>query len=112
MNDDFEKDMKEVADEAMGVTGTSSEAPRSLHIDGYFMGFHVGLTQRDANQPLMPLVEKAEKGVRELIKRGWEPSWNKDTTKGHLTPSGASQATTSGQERVCTMHTDMQVKQS
>lgn len=59
------------------------EAPLSLHIDGYYKGFHTGITLRFDNNEKVP-TKKIETLIDNMIARDWEPSWNKDTSKQQL----------------------------
>jgi hypothetical protein len=65
------------------------EAPMSTHIDAYFKGFHVGFTIRSQDNTVIPVI-KVRKVVENLIKEGYEPSWNTDTSQKHLTPAPQS----------------------
>lgn len=57
------------------------EAPVSIHIDGYFHGFHVGITQRDPErqQETFALIKNAKDLIGLMEKDGWDPSWNRET---------------------------------
>lgn len=62
------------------------EAPMSTHIDAYFKGFHVGFTIRSNDNEMVPAV-RVTKVVNTLIEKGYEPSWNTQTSKEHLNPT-------------------------
>lgn len=59
------------------------EAALSVHIDAYLRGFHTGITIRKNDNTVIPVSEIVQTITR-LISSGFEPSWNKETTNGHL----------------------------
>lgn len=60
------------------------EAPLSIHIDAYYQGFHIGFTKRSDEESVSNQVDGVTKLIQSLISKGFEPSWNKETTNGHL----------------------------
>jgi len=77
---DEEKLNKEI-EEFMGKN--LPEAPLSVHIDAYYKGFHAGITIRKEDNSSIP-VERIKNLIEELISKGFEPSWNPDTSEHHL----------------------------
>ena len=61
-------------------------------IDVYYKGFHVKKSLPDNKSAL-----SIKSTIEDLINEGFEPSWNADTSKTHLTPKPASKATTEDQ---------------
>ena len=80
MEDNFQE-MEEVVEE----TSTLPEAPLSIHIDAYFKGFHAGITLRSQDNTSIP-TSKIVAAIDNLIKQGFEPSWNKTTSREQLNP--------------------------
>lgn len=67
----------------------NDEKTTLTHIDAYYKGFHVGLTSSDntaEGTPISFLSEQAIQDIEIMIKKGYEPSWNKETTKQALAP--------------------------
>jgi hypothetical protein len=68
-----------------------TEANHVTFIDLYYKGFHIGVTcRRNPSEgiwlDLAGQGEQAKEAIDQLIKKGFEPSWNKETTNGHLKP--------------------------
>ncbi len=67
-----------------------TEAPQSVHLDVYYKGFHAGLTVRATDkgivhwQNVAAQAQQVQFAVDDLIVKGFEPSWNKETNNGHL----------------------------
>ena len=61
----------------------NQEAPISSHINGYYKGFHIGITQRnpEMQEEIFQLIKNAKIIVDLMIKDGWKPSWNGETNK-------------------------------
>lgn len=85
MAEDFEKEMEEIADEAMGVR-KHNEAPASVNmkawIDGY--GFMFTIRSGATKKEVTDLVDKATKLVELAKLGGWKTDWNDTPAK---TPS-------------------------
>ena len=79
------------------------EAPLSIHLDAYYKGFHAGITLRSMDNSIIPAL-RITTAIQNLIKAGFEPSWNKDTSTAHLTKSGASGGTTEAHKGNCRVH--------
>lgn len=66
----------------------TSEAPLSIHIDAYYKGFHSGITVRSMDNSVIP-ANKIVQVINSLISSGFQPSWNVETSKAHLSPEMA-----------------------
>ena len=60
------------------------EAPLSINIGSYYKGFYVGWTRRSSNPEIGNKVEPIKELIETMIKAGFEPSWNKETSKEQL----------------------------
>jgi hypothetical protein len=62
---------------------TNGVIPHSIHIDGYYKGFHVEVIQTDPNaiKETYTLIGQAKSIVDLMEKDGWRPSWNDATNK-------------------------------
>ena len=60
-----------------------SAIPHSIHIDGYYQGFHIEIIQTEvgdqANTETYSLMKHAKALVDQMKLDGWEPSWNTET---------------------------------
>lgn len=77
------------------------ESPQSSSITGYYKGFSVLLTKRDAEAKVRPLIDAAMEAVDYMIEKGFKPSWNDETNGKALgsvavtsTPKAAPAVTT------------------
>lgn len=59
------------------------EAPVSITVRGYYKGFSVLITKRNATGEVE--LEKIIKAVDNMVDRGFKPSWNEDTN-GKIQP--------------------------
>ena len=55
------------------------EAPTSVTWKGYYKGFSVLVTKRDAKSSVMPLLDSAMVSIEWMIEKGFQPSWNIET---------------------------------
>jgi len=78
-NDQFDEAVNEALEEQKNKE--LPESPISSHIDAYYKGFHVGITQRDPSyqEDVYKLIKNSKDIVELIIKDGWKPSWNEDT---------------------------------
>lgn len=88
-----------MADHNETTQPVAPEAPRSISIKGYYKGFSVTLTKREASEEFGPMAMEAEAAIERLLSHDWKPSWNPDTNKGSAssvptTPTNASTVTT------------------
>lgn len=83
------------------VFKTLPEAPLSIHIDSYFKGFHIGFTKRSDETRVSTQVDGVTKLIEDLISKGFECSWNKETSNGHLKPQEIKSET---KAPVCGIH--------
>lgn len=62
---------------------TQGVVPHSIHIDGYYRGFHVEVIQTDPNamEQTYQLIRNAKTIIDAMEKDGWLPSWNMETVK-------------------------------
>lgn len=65
-----------------------NEAPLSVHIDSYYLGYHVGWTVRREDNKELPL-SSVVSTIHKLDELGFTPSWNPDTNKAHKDPDPA-----------------------
>lgn len=72
------------------------EAPASIHIDSYLYGFHVGWTKRLTDNNIAQQVGGVNAFVKSLISYGYEPSWNKETSKVALNGNGHAEPEKAG----------------
>jgi hypothetical protein len=80
MNEDiFDQDMKEVADELEEKEPQLPEAPVSINVRGYYKGFSVQITKRNAKGVIE--LEKIIQAVDNMIEKGFKPSWAEETNK-------------------------------
>lgn len=58
-------------------------APTSIHVDGYYKGFHVGIAQTDPskNEETFLLMRNAKAIIDLMEKDGWSPGITPETTK-------------------------------
>lgn len=95
MNPVDQKAAKEVLDDIQ-----HTEAPLSIHIDGYYQGFHVGITIRKDDNATIP-TSSIMKAVDEMKEKGFKPSWNEDTNKDHNIPAGFVRIADEGRKKNC-----------
>lgn len=73
--------MEEAADEAFGKTGKKKtdlpEAPVSITVRGYYKGFSVLITKRNAEGNVE--LEKVITAIDNMVAKGFKPSWNEET---------------------------------
>jgi hypothetical protein len=55
---------------------TGNEAPASVTIRGYYKGYSVLVTNRNAGVDVYPIVEKMIKAIDWMEQNGFKPSWN------------------------------------
>lgn len=87
------------------------EAPLSIHIDAYYKGFHSGITIRMMDNTSIP-ADRIKRAIDSLIAGGFEPSWNKETSKGFLNQTVTPRATTipqNGPSAMCPIHNELLV---
>lgn len=60
------------------MTNEFPEAPLSIHIDGYYKGFHTGITIRKDDNSIIPTTSITST-IDSLIEKGFKPSWNEET---------------------------------
>lgn len=63
---------------------TGMESPVSLTIQGYYRGFSILITKRDAETKAQPLIEQSMEAIDYMVKLGIKPSWNPETNKAAL----------------------------
>ena len=70
------------------------EAATSVTWKGYYKGFSVLVTKRDAKSSVMPLLDSAMASIEWMIEKGFQPSWNTQTntqTNGKIDSHACSQ---------------------
>lgn len=65
---------------------TGNESPQSVSITGYYKGFSVIITKRDADAKVKPLIDGAMVAIDYMIEQSFLPSWNKQTSAEALSP--------------------------
>jgi hypothetical protein len=78
MND--EKDILESIEQNVELP----EAPLSINIGSYFKGFYIGWTKRSLDLEAGDKIGGIKSFIEKLIEEGFEPSWNKQTSKEQL----------------------------
>jgi hypothetical protein len=85
MEDKMAQDIDEALDKAIPVVEeTNPTLPMYTHIDAYYKGFHTEFVI-PAEKDRIP-AGKVVIAIENLILKGFEPSWNKETTKSQLNP--------------------------
>jgi hypothetical protein len=69
------------------------EAPLSINIGSYYKGFYVGWTKRSADREVSDKIKSIKRFVESLVDEGFEPSWNKQTSKAALNPDSIMEVT-------------------
>ncbi len=75
---------KKLAQEALEETTPLPEAPLSINVGSYYKGFYVGWTKRSAENHVADKIGDIKKFIDGLVMAGYEPSWNKQTSKEAL----------------------------
>ena len=86
--------------EAIEEASPLPEAPLSTHIDAYYKGFHAGITIRSQDNSSIP-VSKIVSAINNLIEQGFEPSWNKTTSREQLNPDAIMDVTANVNTHPC-----------
>jgi hypothetical protein len=94
---EYNEEIEKAIDEASPAL---PEAPLSTHIDAYYKGFHAGITIRSQDNSSIP-VSKIVAAINNLIEQGFEPSWNKTTSREQLNPDPIMEVTRSVSTHPC-----------
>ncbi len=74
--------MTEIDEKEVNESLALPEAPVSITVKGYFTGFSVLITKRNAEGTVD--MDGIEKAINNMISRGFNPSWNDDTNGKQL----------------------------
>ena len=76
---DLPKEDQEFIDKAVGGEETLPEAPVSITVKGYYKGFSVLITKRNATGKVE--LEKIMEAIDNMVEKGFNPSWNDETNE-------------------------------
>lgn len=69
---------------------TGQESPQSVSFVGYYKGFSVTITKRDAEAKVLPLIDDAILAIDDMLSKGFKPSWNDETNKAIQNPGSTA----------------------